>query len=152
MSYDAIADELERWFFDGYFKTWVAIGRSERPAEDILDYWNVPMFAASVFGQGMLTDMEAVTGLLNTTHAPLKAGGYSHTKTLDWQLTLYNEVSGCLDAIWSRRAADETEIHRIATHFDVRKLEQGWRIVGLSNDRTEAETLDALWHRRRMPR
>lgn len=143
--------ELEEFFFEGYFKTWVAIARSEQPAANILKFWSVPMYAASMHGQGWLADEEAVIGLLNTTHAPLKEGGYSHTVTLDRELTLFNENAGCLDAIWSRRAADESELERISTHFDARRTSEGWRVIGLSNNFTRAENVDDIWTRYRMP-
>jgi len=146
-----VMNELEDFFFEGYFKTWVAIARSERPDADILNYWSVPMYAASMHGEGWLTDENAVIGLLTTTHAPLKEGGYSHTKTLDRELTLFNTNAGCLDAIWSRRASDESELERLSTHFDARRTNIGWRIIGLSNNFTKAENIDDAWTRFRMP-
>ncbi|WP_372571664.1 DUF6841 family protein [Ruegeria jejuensis] len=140
-----LTQDLFQWVFSDYVPTWAAIGRSERDAKDILNYWSVPMFAASMHGIGWLMDEEAVIGLLATTHAPLKTSGYDNTKPLDRAITVYNDHSASADAIWSRRRADETEIERVATHFDIRLTEAGWRIIGLSNQYTQTGRLADVW-------
>lgn len=145
MTASKLTEELITWVFEAYLPAWAAIGRSERPADDILDYWSIPFFAASMHGTGWLTTRAEVLGLLETTHAPLKTGGYDHTKPLDRAITVFNENAACADAIWSRRNAQGQEIERVATHFDLRRLDQGWRMIALSNQFTDQKQLSDVW-------
>jgi hypothetical protein len=143
---DSIAQEIGHWFFDGYLPTWVAIGNSESDnPESILSYWGVPMHAATVNMNGWLLTREAVLGLLEAIHAPLKAAGYTHTDVIDQNITVYNDSAASVDAIWSRRQADESEIERHAVHYEIHRTDDGWRVIGLASTATTKHSIAEVW-------
>jgi hypothetical protein len=146
---NAIAREVEQWFFSEYLSTWVTIGASQSAdPRGVLDYWGVPMHAASPRGNRWLMTDEAVLGLLEANHKPLKAAGYTHTAVLDRALTAYNENAVSIEVLWSRRRADESEIERLATHFEIHRTGNGWRMVALASAKTPKDSLAEVWRRR----
>jgi hypothetical protein len=47
--------------------------------------------------------------------------------------------------IWSRRRVDNTEIERLAVHFEVIRTESGWRVAGIQHRPTRADLLSRAW-------
>lgn len=137
------------WFFDEYLPRWVAAvsGQSGEGPEFILDYWGTPMHVTGL-GQSFwcLTDENILT-FLEMNHAPLKAAGYSHTAVPDKRVFVYSAVGAAIEVMWSRRRADETEIQRVAVHFEVARDAKGWRVVGMQALATDQPTLADVWPR-----
>lgn len=149
--YEKTKSEIEHWFFVTYFNDWVAVGKgeSDEGPEFILKYWSTPMFVTGALGTGWLTKGEDVVGLLLKNHIPLQEAGYTHTVVPDKKVVAYNEMGGSIESIWSRRSADETEIQRMAVHFDVAKIDDKWMVVGIQGKFTDAavdkDSLELAW-------
>ena len=92
-------------------------------------------------------DDASVAAFLEFNHAALREAGYTHTVVPDRRVFVYSVVGAAIEVIWSRRSADETEIQRWATHFEVAKSEEGWRVVGIQATATDADSLDDVWPR-----
>jgi hypothetical protein len=138
--------EMAHWFFDIYMPTWVEHGaRGDGNDEMILDYWGVPLHAASVNMTRCLTTGDEVMGLLRANQEPLQAESYTHTVVLDRRSVGFNHNAGAIDTIWSRRAADESEIERRAVHFEIHRTPSGWRIVAIASVLTDKVSLAQIW-------
>src|SRR5215469_7352704 len=148
---DSVAAEVGHWFFAEYLSTWAAAGAGASGPGEVLAYWGVPMHAASTHLNQWLMTPEAVLGLLEANHAPLRAAGYTHTEVIDRSLTVYNENAAVIDVIWSRRRADDTEIQRLASHFEVHRTADGWRVIALASAPTSSSSLADVWRRRTAP-
>jgi hypothetical protein len=140
-------DEVTRWFFDDYLATWVGVGAGTiaRGPEFILDYWGMPLHYSTDHESEWLLDGSAVVGLLKQTHARLQAQGYAHTDVPDHKVFVYNDAGAAIEVIWSRCRADDSEIERLAAHFELGRGPAGWRVVGIQTALTAAESLDAAW-------
>ena len=141
----ALGKKLFEWFFKDYVPNWAAMGRREQPEKNILGYWGVPMYKSYAGTNECLLTADTVVGFLASMHGPLKNGGYDHTTIVDPRVTVYTSVAGGVDVIWSRCRKDETEIERIAAHFEVRLGKEGWRVVSATGTPTTAKTIDASW-------
>lgn len=140
--------EVHRWFFEDYLPRWVAqsSGKSDEGPEFILDYWGTPMHVSGLGVTFWCLSDQDVLGFLEANQSSLRDAGYDHTVVPDSQIRVYNTVGAAVEVIWSRRAADETEIQRWATHFEVAKSERGWRVVGIQGAHTTATTLAETWN------
>ena len=136
-----VVAEIRDWFFGDYLSTWVAIGSNQKPLDTALEYWGVPMHVASVLQTKWLQTPTEVLAQIEASQAPLKAKGYDHTVVLDSEITVFNPTGACVDALWSRRRADGQELQRVASHFEVHRTNDGWRVVALANRLSESETL-----------
>jgi hypothetical protein len=92
-------------------------------------------------------DDESVLDFLELNWAPLREAGYSHTVVPDRRVFIYSSVGAAIEVIWSRRSADDAEIQRWATHFEVAKSDEGWRVVGVQATATDKNSLDEVWPR-----
>jgi hypothetical protein len=146
VSEDPVVVEIRSWFFDQYLSKWVSIGASkDGDPRAILQYWGVPMHASSPnMNRWLMTD-DDVLSLLSANQKPLQASNYTQTEVLDSAITAFNSQSGSVDAIWSRRRQDESEIERRAVHFEVRRTELGWRIIALASQLTDRDRLAEVW-------
>lgn len=152
MSHDQITAtraEVTDWFFEDYLPRWVAAaaGTSADGPEFIHAYWGTPLHVTGLEQSFWCLDDESVLGFLEQNHAPLRAAGYSHTVVPDRRVFVYNTVGAAIEVIWSRRAADETEIQRWATHFELAKSDAGWRVIGVQAAATDQDTLEGAWPR-----
>ncbi|MDN8617429.1 DUF6841 family protein [Variovorax ginsengisoli] len=138
---------MNDWFFNIYLPKWVAMGAdpSSGGPDGILDYWGVPLHAASVNMTKCLMTGQAVIGLLHANQDPLQAANYTHTVVLDRHVKGYNSNAGSIDVIWSRRRADESEIERRAVHFEIHRTTEGWRVIAIASTLTERELLSEIW-------
>jgi uncharacterized NTF2-like protein DUF6841 len=145
----SLLDEVTRWFFDDYLAIWVGVGSGAiaRGSEFILDYWGVPLHYCSPDGGDWLLDGDSVVGLLAHTHSRLRAQGYSYTAVPDRKVTIYHRSGAAIDVIWSRCRADDNEIERFAVHFEVARGSAGWRVVGIQEAPTRADSLKPAWGR-----
>jgi hypothetical protein len=143
----SVRDEVTRWFFDDYLVTWVGVGSGAiaRGPEFILDYWDVPLHYCTPDGSQWLLDGAAVVGLLARNHSRLRRQGYTHTAVPDRQVTVYHAAGAAIEVIWSRCRADDSEIQRVAVHFEVARGSAGWRVVGIQEAPTRADSLNAAW-------
>jgi len=91
-----------------------------------------------------MTD-DGVLELLGANQKPLQAANYTHTTVLDSLITAFNNDAGAVEAIWSRRRKDESEIERRAVHFEVRRTDLGWRIIALASHLTDQDRLTKVW-------
>ncbi|MBT2597469.1 hypothetical protein [Arthrobacter sp. ISL-72] len=145
--------EVTEWFFEDYLPRWVAAaaGTSADGPEFIHGYWGTPLHVTGLEQSFWCLNDESVLGFLEQNHAPLRAAGYSHTVVPDRRVFVYNTVGAAIEVIWSRRAADETEIQRWATHFEVAKSDAGWRVIGVQAAATDQDTLEGAWPRESSP-
>jgi hypothetical protein len=137
--------EVERWFFEDYLTRWVQAAAADLDPRGVLSYWGVPMHAASVYGARWLTSDDDVLRLLEANHKPLRAAGYSNTQVLDRHVTVYNPAAAGVDVIWSRRREDQSEIERLAVHFEIRRTASSWIVIALASSRTTSERLADAW-------
>lgn len=139
--------EVSAWFFEDYLPRWVAAGSetSGEGPEFILQYWDTPMHVTGLDQAFWCLDAASVMGFLDFNYAPLREAGYSHTAVPDRRVFVYNKAGAAIEAIWSRRRADESEIQRFAAHFEVAKSEKGWRVVGVQATATTEDSLEAVW-------
>ncbi|MFD3519062.1 hypothetical protein [Streptomyces sp. NPDC058653] len=143
------AEEARVWFFDEYFPAWVGIAKnSSADPRSVLDYWTPPLHISSDdpdparARHDWCLDPDAVLGFLSVHQAPLKAAGYTHTEVPDSQVTAYSSRAAGVDAIWSRRTADDSEIERLAVHFELRRdSSDTWHIIAITGRPTGAERL-----------
>ncbi|MEV6609009.1 hypothetical protein [Kutzneria sp. NPDC051319] len=143
--------DVTAWFFDDYLPTWVGVGNGtiHRGPEFILDYWGHPLFVANPdAAAGWALDGPAVVEFLGGMQARLRADGYTHTEVLDRSVHVYHDNGAAIEVIWSRRRADESEIERMAVHFEAIRTIEGWRIAGIQYLFTTAETLAESWAQR----
>ncbi|MBV8347113.1 MAG: MBL fold metallo-hydrolase [Mycolicibacterium sp.] len=140
----SIRDEVTRWFFDDYLPTWVGVcaGTIERGPDFILDYWAAPLHWADDQGSRWLLDAQAVVASLRQMHTRLHGEGYAHTAVPDQRVTVYHDNGAAVEVIWSRRRADDSEIERLAAHFEVARGPVGWRIVGIQAAPTTSDSLN----------
>ncbi len=155
MSFDSkhVEAELNQWFFETYLNHWVEVGngtRNEGP-EFVLQYWGTPLSVTvddPDIATWMMTDQEIVDFLV-MQHTLLKEAGYSHTEVPDQRVFVYNNNGGAIEVIWSRRAADETEIQRYAVRFTVAKINGVWKVVAQQARKTTLErdenSLEKAW-------
>jgi hypothetical protein len=138
--------EVTRWFFDDYLSRWMSVvnGTCQEGPEFILDYWGYPLHVSSPSINRWLTEPRDVTGMLAGTHARLREAGYTHTAVLDSRVTVFHPGGVAIEVIWSRRAG-ETEIERLAVHFQAVRNQDGWRVVGIQTVDTSAQSLEEIW-------
>lgn len=150
---EAVCAELDHWFFEVYINHWVDVGAGRRDdgPEFILDYWGTPMFATNdkpSLAAWLLTGEEIIQ-FLAIQHQVLQDGGYAHTHVPDKKIRAYNNSGGAIEVIWSRRAADESEIQRFVVHFECAKFGDTWKVVGLhsraTNPALDGDTIDGAW-------
>jgi hypothetical protein len=141
--------EVTAWFFEDYLPRWVAAGSrtSGEGPEFILNYWDTPMHVTGLDQSFWCLDDKSVLGFLDLNYAPLRESGYSHTVVPDRRVFVYSKVGAAIEVIWSRRCVDDSEIQRWATHFEVAKSDQGWRVVGVQATATAEDSLEAVWPR-----
>jgi NTF2-like protein (DUF6841) len=144
---ETVTAEVAEWFFDDYLPTWVSVGNGaiDQGPEFILNYWGVPLYYYHPDGGQWALDGDGVTGLLNTTHTRLKANGYAYTDVVDQAVRAYHRNGAAIEVIWSRRRADDTEIERLAVHFEVIRTQNGWRFAGIQYRPTHADSLVNAW-------
>jgi hypothetical protein len=144
---ETTAAEVTEWFFEGYVPTWVGVsnGTIDKGPEFILNYWGVPLYDYRPDGGSWMLDGDGVTGMLDTMQTPLKAHGFTHTEVVDRAVRAYHRNGAAIEVIWSRRRADDTEIERLAVHFEVIRTEDGWRVAGIQRRPTHADTLSDAW-------
>jgi hypothetical protein len=146
-SRSSVRDQVTRWFFDDYLPLWVGVGSGAiaQGPEFILDYWGVPLHHCTPDGSERLLDAGGVVGLLERNHRRLRAQGYSYTAVPDRKVTVYHDAGAAIEVIWSRCRGDDTEIERLAVHFEVARGSEGWRAVGIQTAPTSANSLNAAW-------
>jgi hypothetical protein len=142
-----VRDEVTRWFFDYYLPLWVGVGSGAiaRGPEFILDYWGVPLHHCTPDGSEWLLDAAAVVGLLERNHVGLRAQGYSYTAVPDSKVSVYHDAGAAIEVIWLRCRGDDSEIERLAVHFEVARGSVGWRVVGIQRAPTTATSLNTAW-------
>jgi NTF2-like protein (DUF6841) len=143
----SVRDAVTRWFFDDYLPQLVGVGSGTiaRGPEFILDYWGVPLHYCTPDGGKWLLDAAGVVGLLERSYSRLRAQGYSYTAVPDRNVTVYHDAGAAIEVIWSRCRADDSEIERVAVHFEVARGSAGWRAVGIQTAPTTANSLNASW-------
>jgi len=138
--------EVSRWFFDDYLSRWMSVvnGTRQEGPEFILDYWGCPLHVSSPRMNRWLTEPQEVTGLLAGTQARVREAGYTRTAVLDSRVTVFHPAGAAIEVIWSRRAG-ETEIERLAVHFQTVRSQDGWQVIGIQEIGTSAQSLDEIW-------
>ena len=91
-----------------------------------------------------LTEPRDVAGLLADSQARVRKAGYTHTAVLDSRVTVFHPGGVAIEVIWSRRAG-QTEIERLAVEFQAVRARIGWRVIGIQEIDTSAESLDEIW-------
>lgn len=153
----SVRDEVTRWFFADYLSSRVTVKSCAiaQGSEFILDYWGpvllnqqrivVPLHHCTPDGGEWLLDGATVAGLLERNYSRLRAQGYAHTAVPDRQVTVYHNAGAAIDMIWSHCRADDSEIERVAMHFEIARGSAGWRVVGIQEALTRADSLNAVW-------
>ncbi|MGH3557606.1 MAG: DUF6841 family protein [Mycobacterium sp.] len=144
---DEVLEEVTSWFFDDYFPRWVAAGNgaSDEGPEFILQFWGCPLHVSTPQINMWVTEPQGVLDLLEMNQKPLRDAGYTHTVIADSRVIVFHSSGAAIDAIWSRRATDDTEIQRVAVHFELVRSDDGWRVVGIQTSDTTTSSLDRLW-------
>ncbi|HEY1970704.1 MAG TPA: hypothetical protein VGH89_22315 [Pseudonocardia sp.] len=142
-----LTTEVNAWFFDDYLTTWVGVGNGTvgQGPDFILAYWGAPLFHGHPDGAEWLPDGAAVVGMLAAMHTRLRADGYAYTEIPDRSVRVYHRNGAAIEVIWSRCRADNSEIERLAVHFEAIRTEHGWRIAGIQSRPTQADTLADAW-------
>jgi glyoxylase-like metal-dependent hydrolase (beta-lactamase superfamily II) len=143
----SVHDEVAHWFFDDYLPTWIGVGAGTitREPEFILDYWAAPLHWSDDQGSRWIADAAAVVVFLHQLHSRLRGEDYAYTSVPDQKVTVYHNNGAAIEAIWSRRRSDGSEIERLAAHFEVTRGPQGWRIVGIQATATTSDSLNGAW-------
>jgi glyoxylase-like metal-dependent hydrolase (beta-lactamase superfamily II) len=146
-NYSSVGDEVARWFFDDYLPTWVGVGAGTiaRGPEFILDYWAAPLHWADAQGARWILDAPAVVTFLQELHTRLRAEGFAYTGVPDQKVTVYHDNGAAVEAIWSRRRGNGTEIERLAVHFEAARGPAGWRVIGIQATPTTSDSLNTVW-------
>ena len=101
------------------------------------------MHAASMHMNEWVPTEKAVLGLLSANHKPLQSSG-THTNVID-RRTVVNNNAASVDAISSRCRHDQTEIQRVAAHFETNRTNNGWRVIDLASAPTTKSSLEEAW-------
>ncbi|MEV6028070.1 hypothetical protein [Streptomyces sp. NPDC052036] len=143
----SVLAEVTHWFFEDYLPTWVGVasGAIRRGPDFILDYWSAPLHISTPTAQEWLLDNDAVTDSLERSQRELRAQNYSYTAVPDRKVKVYHAAGAAIEAIWSRCRADNSEIERLAAHFEAARGSAGWRVVGIQFVPTTEDSLDAAW-------
>jgi len=147
-SLSTTAEEVAAWFFNEYVPTWVAAGANKGFDHEsfILGYWGVPLYVNDRETNSCMMNGKAVIDFIEAHQRPLKAQGYNHTVVLDRKVTAYTKNGAGVDAIWSRRRPDESEIQRLAVHFGIAGIGNvGWRVITIQAVATTEAKLDDIW-------
>jgi hypothetical protein len=138
--------EVTRWFFDDYLSRYISVvgGTSQEGPEFILDYWACPLHVSAPRMNRWLSEPQEVAGELARTQARLRQASYTHTAALDSRVTVFYPGGAAIEVIWSRRAG-QTEIERLAVHFQAVRNREGWRVIGIQTVDTSAQTLGDIW-------
>jgi hypothetical protein len=149
---DEVFKEVTSWFLDDYLPRWVSVGNgtSDEGPEFILQFWGCPLHVSTPQITMWITEPQGVLDLLEMNQKPLCDAGYTHTVIADSRVTVFHSNGAAIDAIWSRRATDDTEIQRVAVHFELARSVDGWRVVGIQTSDTTMSSLDRLWPPRRL--
>lgn len=75
----------------------------------------------------------------------LRKIGYTHTQALDQTVTVYHAQAARVEAIMSRRRADDSDVDRAAVAFERRRAGQDWTIISTSLCPTQATRLADAW-------
>jgi hypothetical protein len=146
-SASSVHDEVSRWFFDDYLSIWIGVGAGTiaRGPEFILDYWGAPLHWADDQGSRWFPDAPAVVAVLEQLQVRLHGEGYAHTSVPDQRVTVFHDNGAAIEAIWSRRRTDGSEIERVAAHFEVAREPAGWRVISIQTTSTSSDSLNAVW-------
>jgi hypothetical protein len=141
----AVRDDIDHWFFSGYFQDFIAIGAGKADPNQILAYWGVPIHMANPAHAKWITSSDGVVRFLQDMQAVLKQAGYTHTEVVDKKTTIYSETAGRVETIMSRRRADGSEIDRAAISFEIRRADQSWIIISTAARPTALSALRDVW-------
>ena len=143
----SVRDEVEHRFFQDYLPTWVGVGAGtiERGPEFILDYWRAPLHWGADPASQWLVDAPTVVGFPQQLQTRLRAEGCDYTEVPDQRVAVYHRDGAAVEVIWSRRRADDSEIERLAAHFELARGPDGWRSVGIQAVPTASDTLNSVW-------
>ena len=149
-----VLQDVTSWFLDDYLPRWVSVGNgtSDEGPEFILGFWGCPLHVSTPQITMWITEPRGVLELLEMNQKPLRDAGYTHTVIADSRVTVFHANGAAIDAIWSRRATDDTEIQRVAVHFELARSVDGWRVVAIQTSDTTMSSLDRLWPPRRLDR
>jgi hypothetical protein len=144
---DDVLEQVTSWFRDDYVPRWVSVGNgtSEEGPEFILRFWGCPLHVSTPQINMWVTEPQGVIDLLEMNQKPLRDAGYTHTVIADSRVTVFHSNGAAIDAIWSRCATGDTEIQRVAVHFELAKSDNGWRVFGIQTCDTTMSSLQALW-------
>ena len=103
------------------------------------------MHAASMHMNEWLPTEKAVLGLLSANHKLLQSSGFTHPNVIDRRTVVNNDNAASVDAISSRCRHDQTEIQRVAAHFETNRTNNGWRVIDLASAPTTKSSLEETW-------
>ncbi|GAA0591740.1 hypothetical protein HPO96_05195 [Kribbella sandramycini] len=142
----AAAEEIEQWFNEDYLPTWVAAVANNADPSFITQYWGTPLWLSDSSGPMRLIAQEAeLIGWMQASINRLHAAGYADTAVIDRRAFTFNQNSGAIDAIWSRRRADGSEIERLAVHFTIGRRTDGLRVIAVLAYTTNTNRLNDIW-------
>lgn len=146
---DRISNEVSEWFFNEYVPKWVKASTGQSGINDdfILQYWVPPLYVNALGLNKCLLSSDEVITFWKMNSTPLREEGYTHTIIPSREITVYTENSAGIDAIWSRRRADGSEIQRIAVHFGITRenKKSSWSIFCIHAISTNKDKLGEIW-------
>src|SRR5262249_51133832 len=113
--------------------------------EFILQFWGCPLHVSTPQINMWVTEPQGVLDLLDMNQKPLRDAGYSHTVIADSRVTVFHSNGAAIDAIWSRRATHDHELHSVVVHFEHARSKDRCGILGIQPSHTTMPSLDQLW-------
>jgi hypothetical protein len=150
---DQVRAEIKEWFFNCYVPYGISVLNGDQPdgAHGFLKFWQRPFLLNSEqpnFTGWLMTD-EQVCAVVKGSGDKLLSSGYRSTVVPDSRVSVYNRTGGSVEVIWSRQDGDGKEVERVATQFNVAKIDGKWWIVALHSRVTDPakdkDSLDLAW-------
>ena len=142
---DAAGAEMLRWFFDDLLPRWDAAVVGTEDPRTVAGLCATPMLVATCDGVVRARDHAEVAELLAMHITSLRTAGNDHVLAPDCRVTAYSPVAGALDVIWSHRAADGTEVLRLAVRYEIAWVDATWQVTTAHIVPTDQTTLDRIW-------
>jgi hypothetical protein len=124
-------NEVRRWF-DEYLDAFAACGRGERDTSSLLAYYGAPMLITTADGFYALTTDDQVVAAMQPQVDGMRAASYDHSVILDSDITVLNSTSALLQATFSRRRSDGSEIQQLTGTYLITDGAAGRRISVLA--------------------
>lgn len=122
--------EIARWFAE-YLDAFAACGRGERPAEEALRYYAVPLLLTTDAVVVTLSSAAEVGAWVRSQVDGMREAAYDHSEVLTSETSVVNASTALHRGEFSRRRADGTEISRLGVTYVITEGAEGRRIAAM---------------------